>query len=375
MSIRTKPVKALIFSVSIGSGHDSVAQALAERLLLEAPGSEVKIVDTFQYINRVLNKVVFGSYMETIRFTPKVWGYLYDQAEDGERLVDLGQILSKLLSPKLEQLLTEVNPDVVLATHAFPTGILAVGKKRGQVKVPLVTAVTDFHVHSFWIHESVDRYFIPADDLGFRLRQTGIREERIKAVGIPIRSQFMEAPDAVCAKEELGLNASPAILVMGGGLGLGRIELITRELLNDGTFQVIVIAGKNKRLYGNLQGLNNPRLKVYSYVDNIAHVMAAADIIISKPGGVSSAEILALGKPLVIYSSLPGQEDRNADYLLNKGVAVKVRKMELLLPELMSLWNNSLRIKHMKEMAGQIGSPSSSKLVWDDIFALIGNKE
>lgn len=370
----TRPVKALIFSVSIGAGHDSAANSLGETLLDLAPGSEVKIVDTFQYINSVLHKVVVGSYMETLKFTPKVWGYLYDQAEDGERLVDLGQLLSKLLSPKLEHLLEKVNPDVILTTHAFPTGMLSVLKEKGLIKPILVSVVTDFHVHPFWIHQGVDLYFIPAADLAFPLTQSGIAPERIRSVGIPLRPQFRQLLDPLKAKEKLRLEPLPTVLVMGGGLGLGRIELITRSILQDQTFQVLVVAGKNSRLQDNLQDLNNPRLKVLGYVENMAEVMTAADIIISKPGGVTTAEILALGKPLVIYSSLPGQEDRNTYYLLNKGVAIKVRKLEMLIPEIRSLWSNPLRLRHMREMAAQLGSPDSSISVWKHILPVIDNR-
>lgn len=366
-----KPIKALIFSVSIGAGHDSVANAIGQALLEEAPGSEVKIVDTFKYINSVLNKVVVGSYMETLKFTPKVWGYLYDQAQDGERLVDLGQLLSKVLSPKLEQLLREINPDVILTSHAFPTGMLAILKTRGNIKIPLAAAVTDYHIHSFWIHQGVDMYFIPTPDLSYTLIQSGIAPDRIKPVGIPIRSQFSQVLDSKEAKQRLGLEGSPVILVMGGGLGLGRIELIARDLLSDPAFQIIVVAGRNKRLQDNLESIRDPRLRVYGFVDSMSEVMNAADLIISKPGGVTTAEILALKKPLVIYSSLPGQEDRNTDYLLNKGAAIKVRKIENLIPEIKGLWENPLRLKHMEEMAEQLGSPYSGQLVWESLWPVL----
>lgn len=363
------PVKVLIFSVSIGAGHDSVAQALAERLLIERPGSVVKIVDTFQYINSVLNKVVLGSYMETLKFTPKVWGYLYDQAEDGERLIDLGQILSKVLSPKLEQLLREVNPDYIITTHAFPTGMMSVLKRQRIINVPVCAVVTDYHVHSFWVHDYIDHFFLPAPDLAYPLLKTGIARGKIHGTGIPIRDQFSEKIEQEQARKELSITSGHTILVMGGGLGLGKIEVITRELLENWDYQVIVVAGKNKRLEGELLELHNGRLKVLGYVENMAKVMTAADIIISKPGGVTTAEVLALSKPLVIFASLPGQEDRNTDYLLNKGAAIKVKKIDMLIPEIMALWRNPLRLRHMTEIAQQLSSPKSSQLFWDTVYS------
>lgn len=371
MTTPTRPIRALIFSVSIGSGHDSVARALAEELVYQVPGSTVEIVDTFQYINSVLHKVVVGSYMETLKFTPKVWGYLYDQAEDGERLVDLGQILSKVLSPKLELLLKETNPDVIITTHAFPTGMLAVLKQRGQIKVPLAAVVTDFHVHAFWIHHGVDLYFLPAPDLDFPLVQYGIQRESIFGVGIPIRRQFAREIDAEDARTSLLPGELPIALVMGGGLGLGRIESIVKELLQSGTFRVTVVAGKNKRLQETLSNLQDERLKVFGFVEDMARLMAASQLVISKPGGVTTAEILAMQKPLIIFSSLPGQEDRNTDYLLNKGAAIKVRKLEMLIQEVLALWHSPLRLRHMKEMAAVLGSPRAGSLVWENIWPYV----
>lgn len=370
-----KPIKALIFSVSIGAGHDSVARAIAERLLTDFPGSEVQIIDTFRYINSILNKVVVGSYMETLRLTPKVWGYLYDQAEGGDKLVDVSQLFAKIVSPKIVQLIKQTNPQVIITSHAFPTGMLGNIKQKGKIKTPLASAVTDFHVHPIWISQGIDMYFIPASDLSYALIQGGVQAERIKPVGIPIRMQFDREIDVAQVKKEYSLSGSPVVLVMGGGLGLGRIEIITKKILSDEKFGVVVVAGKNKRLYDNLSGWDNPRLRVFGYVEDMAKVIAACDMVISKPGGVTIAEVLAMGKPLIIYSSLPGQEDRNTDYLLNKGAAIKVKKLEMLIPELLALWENPLKLRQMAEMAKYLGSPHSSKLVWDKLGPLLEDEK
>lgn len=372
MNGQDKPLKTLIFSVSIGSGHDNAAKALAEKLLEERPGSEAKIIDTFQYINATLHKVVVGSYMETLKFTPKVWGYLYDQAAEGERFIDLGQLMSKLLSLKLERLLKQFDPDVILTSHAFPTGILSVMKEKGHIKVPIASVVTDFHVHNFWIHQGIDRYFIPAPDLSHRLLQHGIEEAKIISAGLPLRSQFLSALDTGQAKAELGLDTQlTSVLVMGGGLGLGHIEQIAEKILADSNFQVIVVAGKNKVLHNHLSRIYNPNMKVYGYVENMAQVIAASDMVVSKPGGVTTAEVLAMRKPLIIFSSLPGQEDRNTEYLLNKGAAIKVRKLDLLLPEIKSFWHNPVRKRHVLEISEQLGIPDASRLIWKEILSVV----
>ncbi|MGI6605904.1 MAG: MGDG synthase family glycosyltransferase [Peptococcia bacterium] len=372
---KKRPIRILIFSVSIGSGHDSVAYAVAERLQAEAPGSEVKIVDTFRFINSILNKVVVGSYMETIKLTPKVWGYIYDQAEGGEKLVDLSRISAKILAPKIEQLINSFNPHLIFCSHAFPTGVLGAMKQKGRISVPLASAITDFHIHPIWINNGVDLYFIPSADLDYDLLQAGIKPEKIQSAGIPIRMQFAEPIDTLQAKEEFQFRGDPVVLIMGGGLGLGRIEAITKQILHHANYGVVVVAGKNKHLYETLHKINNPRLRVFGYVENMAKVIAACDIVLSKPGGVSTAEVLAMSKPLVIFSSLPGQEDRNTDYLLNRGAAVKIKKLDLLVPELQVLWENKVRLARMKEAAEHLASPYSSKMVWDKLWPLIEQEE
>lgn len=355
------PLRVLIFSVSIGSGHNSVANALLEKIKEESPDSQVLIVDTFKYINPILDKVVVGSYMETIRFTPKVWGYLYDQAEEGERLVDMGQILSKLLSPKLDQLLRDFEPDILLCTHAFPAGILSVLKEKKNLKEPLVTCITDFTVHNFWMHPQVNIYVIPSTDLTYPFLEEKISLEKVKAFGIPIRSQFLFKPDKSQLRQQMGLKQLQTVLVMGGGWGLGKIEDVVYNLVEESSFQVLVVTGANEKLKRNLEILKKDnRLHVYGFVDNVAELMGAADVIVTKPGGITCAEALAMELPMAIISPLPGQEDRNTDYFINKGVAIKVRKVENLVRELKILFTNELRLHHMQEMAAYLKKPDAS---------------
>ncbi|MFZ7104047.1 MAG: MGDG synthase family glycosyltransferase [Peptococcaceae bacterium] len=365
-------LKVLIFSVSVGAGHDSVANALAQEISSKSPDSQVLVVDTFKYINPILNKVVVGSYMETIRFTPKVWGYLYDQAEDGERLIDIGQILSKLLSSKLDQLLKEFEPDILICTHAFPVGILSVLKYKKKFKQPIIACITDYTVHSFWIHPQVDLFVIPEKDLVYPFLEEKISLTKVKPWGIPIRVQFKKIPEQILIRRKLGLQDKQTALVMGGGLGLGKIEDAVYKLINKTDLQLMVVTGSNKKLKSNLELLQrDQRLHVYGFVDNISELMAAADFIVTKPGGITCAEALAMELPLVIISPLPGQEDRNTEYLINKGVAIRIRKVEHLVRELNSLSSNPLRLKHMKEMAAFLKKPDAAAMTIKESWRIL----
>lgn len=363
----------LFFSVSIGAGHDSAARALENKFIEKIPGVKIKIIDTFDYINSTLHKVVVGSYMETLKFNPKVWGYLYSQAENGDRIVDLGQILNKLLSYKLHQLIENFQPDAIICTHAFPTGMMSVLKAQTDLSVPVIAVLTDYTVHSFWIHDYIDYYVIPSDELKYECINKGMLSESIRPFGIPIRKEFSVDYDQSKIKEKLGLDEKKVILAMGGGLGLGAVQETVKTLLGSShNLQIVAVAGKNVRLYNQLSKLRQQHhnLHVFGYIDNIVEYMSAADLIVTKPGGLTTAEVLAKGLPMVIVDPLPGQEYRNTEFLLNWGVAVKVGGRSSLSALINQLFGNSLRMRHMKEMAAYLSKPYASDEITDFVINL-----
>lgn len=366
----------LFFSVSIGAGHDLAAQAVMQEIHHRYPDCRTRVVDTFRYINPVLNKVIVGSYMETLKFNPKIWGYLYSQAEEGDKFIDLGQILSKLVSVKLEKLLKDFSPQAIVCTHAFPAGILSILKSKGKIDVPLIGVLTDFTIHPFWIHSGIDKYILPCEEIKYEIMNYGISEEKLMSTGIPLRKQFTQQFDKPTARHRLGLADKTTVLVMGGGLGLGEIEEIISQLGNaDIELQVVSVTGKNDRLRTKLQlmSLKNPA-KIFGFVENMAEVLSACDFIVTKPGGLTTAEVMAVGLPMLIVNPLPGQEDRNTDFLLNSGVAVKVRKLDHLVPHINNLLANPTRLRQIKEMASLIGKPKAAGSLTDYLEYTVGEQ-
>ncbi|MDD4754418.1 MAG: glycosyltransferase [Desulfitobacteriaceae bacterium] len=353
----------LFFSVSIGAGHDLAAKSLELQFKQSIPDVKTKIIDTFDYINPTLHKVVVGSYMETLKFSPKVWGYLYSQAENGERMVDLGQMLNKLLSYRLQLLIDKFQPDVIICTHAFPAGIVSVLKEKTKLKIPTVVVLTDFTIHAFWIHPNTDCFVIPSNQLTYEGIAQGMPPDKIKPFGIPIRTEFSFPLDKQIVKERLGLDNRPVILVMGGGLGMGAVKETVRSLIANEDNQVLAVCGKNINLQKELGTLSytSRNLHVYGFVENVGELMSAADLIVTKPGGLTTAEVLAKGLPMVIVDPLPGQEDRNTEFLLNWGVGVKAKHHEGLPPLINQLMKNGLRMKQMREMALHLAKPSSAE--------------
>lgn len=353
----------LFFSVSIGAGHNTAASSLEDQFKENIPEIKTEIVDTFNYINPTLSKVVTGSYVETLKFNPRVWGYLYKQAETGEYIVDLGQILSKMLSNKLLHLIEEFQPDVIFCTHAFPAGIMSALKEKTGIKIPVIVVLTDYTIHPFWVYPYIDYYVIPSEQLIYDSLAKGIEPKKIKPLGIPIRKKFNTVLDKREVKRNLCLDERKVVLVMGGGFGLGAVEKTVKILLyNIFDIQIVVITGKNEKLYKRLTKLSAEysQIKIFGFANNMVEIMTAADIIVTKPGGLTTAEVLSRGIPMVIVDPIPGQEDRNTEFLLNWGVAVKARKHDYLPIVVNQVLNSDLRQRQISEMAAYLAKPNAA---------------
>jgi len=368
------PPRVLLCSVSIGAGHDLAALALEQALLHRFPDAIVKTIDTFRYINPVLNQVVKGSYLETIKFTPKVWGYLYRQAEEGDNFIDFNYILNKLLSPKLARLVEDFQPDLIIATHAFPCGIFSVLKEEEKLTIPLLGVITDYTIHPFWMHPNVDHYVIHTPQLLKVMARHGFSGGRVWPLGIPLRQQFARQRDKLELRQQLGLDpALPLLLLTGGGFGLGALEEIAGIILqSDLKAQIAAITGKNEKLRRRLQALTagNLPFQVHGFVENMPDFLQAADLLISKPGGLTTAEALACRLPLLIVNPIPGQEERNTTFLLNHGVALLATEVEDIPIVLEQFLSNPLRQQHMVEMAALLGRPRAAS----DVVAKICEK-
>lgn len=352
----------LIFSVSIGNGHDQVAHTLRNEFIRQDKSSRVKIINTISYISPILDKVILDSYLNILKFYPKAWGKLYEKTNRLDPIIDVNDIANKLITSKLRKTTVNFNPDVIICTHSFPAAIISSLKHKRKVQCPLMTVVTDFNIHSSYINEYTDYYIIPHEDLTYIMESFGVTKDKVLPYGIPIKREFTERHDRDKLIAKLGFEDKKSILVMGGGLGLGEINNIVKSIdkyMND--VQIIAIAGRNHRLETKLKSLpTKNKLVVYGFVNNIHELMELSDCIITKPGGVTTAEILSREKPLIIFSPLPGQEYENAEFLLNSGAAVTtsdVYKIPVLIDQILS---SKVRINCIKEMTSILKKPDSS---------------
>jgi len=356
--------KILILSEAVGAGHERAAQALVRGLHEIYPAVECRVINTGQYLNPWLEKLFVKAYLETLQLTPELWGFLYGLTKKNGQPATVKNFLGKLYMTKLKKLLFNYRPDFVICTHPFPCNAMAVIKEQGY-NVPTAAVVTDFDIHSLWVQHNLDAYLVGSPEVKDRLAENGIDPIRIYVTGIPINPAFVNPKNIVSIRRKIGLTEEkPVLLVMGGGLGMGRFTEIIR-LLDQAPIeiQVIAITGKNQALKEELDRLADQQVKslrVFGYVSNVEEFMAAADLIITKPGGLTSSEALAVGLPMVLVNPLPGQEEYNCRFLVEKGAAVMADTPDLVPRIVTTLFREPDKMMRMRQNALALGRPAAS---------------
>lgn len=354
---------ALFLTVSTGSGHIKAAEAVKECIEDRFQNSRTLIIDTLKYVSPLADRLIVGGYLQTVKRIPKIYGKLYNMAELNENLTDFCKNINRLFSDKLCSIIDDFQPSVIVCTHTVPVHMLSYLKKKGTVSVPVIAVVTDYTNHLFWKHDNIDAYIAAHDCIKRDMVSMGIREESIYTYGIPVSGKFLQKKDRKRILEELKLKDKLTVLLMGGSLGLGEVPEVFQSLLNcKRNLQIIAITGNNSRLKSKLESycLNTDKeVRILGYTDRVADYMDASDLIITKPGGMTVSEALVKELPILIMSPIPGQEERNAHFLVNSGAAARILPGDDIDSILCQILDNPLRMKQMKEMARCIARPNA----------------
>jgi len=363
---RTMSKRVLILSASVGSGHVKAADALARAMRDRPDVEEVLSDDSLDHTN-VLHKQLYSKlYAKLSTMLPEFLGWWYESSDDpwvsdrGRLALDLPQALP------LINLVKEFRPDIILCTHFMPAGVLSWLIGNGKLDAKLGIVVTDFHFHAFWITRAFDWYFVAQEEDKIHMEALGLPGDHIEVTGIPVEPEFEKPVDAAAVLTRHGLNPGrPTLLVAGGTLGLSPATAVVRRLLQlNSDFQAIVVCGKNEELKNEVTQLVRDRqsdFRVFGYTTEMADFMGAATILLSKPGGMTTAEALARGLPMVILDPIGGQEERNSDVLLEAGAAVKCTEVTVVAHKLQKLLENPERIRRMSDNARALGRPSAAR--------------
>ena len=321
----------LVVSVSAGAGHVRAAQAIEEEVSQAYPKHSVTHVDLLDYVSLPMKKVIKELYGVIVKTLPELWGYIYQKSDNAtqiRRYTMLTNKLGQLNATKFYQFLDTEQPDQVICTHSLPAQIIKQSKITEHRRIPISMVITDYFFHSYWLIEEVNKYFVATPKMKWHMERCGVPKKHIHVSGIPVSPVFYKKKDVSVLKKKYKIRKDEkVVLVLSGGQGLGQSNKIVQGLFGQvfgAPIHIIAIAGKNKRLHAALTKLKNDvpvkmNYTVVGWTDNMDEYMRIADVVISKPGGITTSECLALGKPLIAVNPIPGQEERNAQYLLEVG--------------------------------------------------------
>ncbi|MBQ3038575.1 MAG: galactosyldiacylglycerol synthase [Clostridia bacterium] len=357
-------MKCLVMSVKAGFGHHSTGQAVMD--YLTDKGVECVMLDTFEYINPRLSESISDGYLFSTKYLPDVYGKAYtllDKREEEYDKLSPVTVVSKLVTRKLKDFVVDYKPDVVIGTHSYACLLMTFLKEKEYICCPTFGIVTDFTVHPFWESTKID-YYVTADALlNNQMNKKGIPTEKILPYGIPIKQKFSTKLDKAEACEKLGIDDKFTVLMMMGSMGFGNISACLEKIDElDTEFQVLCVCGNNKKAKKEIDDhVWKKSVVTYDFIDYIDLLMDASDCIITKPGGLTTSELLAKKLPAILLNPIPGQEDRNLEFLVNSGVAMMSTQTFPVDEALYELMNNKWRMDLIKESVEHIGKPDSTK--------------
>ncbi|HTY87784.1 MAG TPA: glycosyltransferase [Candidatus Acidoferrum sp.] len=389
-------MRVLIATVTAGGGHLAAAAAVEEAWRALRPDDIIERLDLVKFFSPLHKKIHADGYVQLVERAPELWGMLFGKTDNprvARRLNRLRRAFPSNSRKKFARHLKQFKPDAVLCTHYLPLETLGLlqpsegtGLRRPKLiqklrarstrfsdnwRFPFVASiVTDFEAHALWMDSCVDLYCVAAEETKARLVARGAASKNVAVTGIPIAAKFRSPPHPRAVRQTLGLrDDQPVLLVLSGGFGMGPVAKILAELDKvPGRFQTLVVTGRNEELRRELatQTRKHPT-HVLGFATNMHELMAVADLIITKPGGLTSSEALALGRPLFILNPIPGQEAANSDFLLERGAAAKVNRVEDL-PFRIEQLLGSRKLAAMARAAKSLGHPRSAEAVCREVL-------
>ncbi len=354
----------LIVTASVGAGHDQAARAIGAEIGARYPAARVTIADFMGEENSYLNALLKDTYLKMISVSPQVYDLLYRWSQ-ARQLPGVQNLLARAMKRSMRRLYVRYRPDLIIFTHPFPCGAAAYLRRKGKLDAPLVGVITDFSAHPLWVYDEVDLYFVAARETRSELVQQGVAAERVFPTGIPIDASFGRLLDRYAATRELGLAArQPTVLIMGGGLGIGPVADAVRSLDGiDRALQIVVVAGRNAELRRELRAIaqaSRHSITAMGYTRKVRELMAAADLLVTKPGALTVSEALSVGLPLVLVAPLPGQEEDNAAYLVARGAAVLLADAGEAGEMVAGLLDRPQTLEEMRRQALSLGQPQAA---------------
>ena len=374
-------MKVLIFYASYGGGHLNAAKSIENCIKTNYKDIDVEMIDCMKYVNKTIEKVTTAAYREMAKKAPWAWGRIYSDAQKGP-LAHITTRSNKIMAIKLLKLLREKKPDLIISTHPFGSQMCSYLKRKNKINSKIATIMTDFAPHDQWLvgHEYTDYFFVAHNKMKDYLINKGISESKVFDTGIPISENFQKQYNKKEIFDKYNLDESKfTILFFGGGeFGLGKTRTVQIfnnfvEETKNNNIQIIAISGKNPKMKSAFEEVvdsndANSTVKIIEFSNEVPKLMAIANLVVTKPGGLTTSESLASHLPMVVINPIPGQEEENAEFLESKNIAVWIKKSDNSKEIIESLLNNREKISIMKENTKILARPNSTRDICDVLF-------
>jgi len=356
-------MKVLITYVSAGAGHRKAAEAVYDYLKNNRPDLELELQDALSYADAFFRFCYHSGYPFLVYHAVWLWGFFFWITEFclTRRLSrQIGSIINYFSCRRFINYLKKENFDFIISTHFLNSELAANLKLKNKIKSRVVTVITDFGVHPFWVTGGTDIYVVASGATKDVLLEMGVEKQKIEVLGMPVGPNFTKVQDRVTLADKFGIEAKKfTVLLMTGSFGLGPLEKISKSLAE--VAQVLVVCAKNKTLFERLQKQDLKNVKVFGFVNNAQELMAVSDVIVTKPGGSSIAELLNMRLFPVFITAIPGQEMNNVKILNAYGVGFAPKNIKQIKPKVIDLMNNPQELENSRNRIEQVARPFSCK--------------
>lgn len=371
--------KVLIFYASYGGGHLSAAKSIKQYIDEHYTNVQTEMIDCIKYINKSLDKVTTAAYREMAKKAPWAWERVYYKSQNG-LLGKVSSASNKIMAVKIAKLFREFNPDVVISTHPFGSQMTSYLKQKGKTNCILATIMTDFAPHDQWLigNKFVNFYFVSNSSMKDKIvKENSISENKIFVTGIPISSRFLKNynKESIFSHFNITTNKKTILFFGGGEYGLGKDKTVNilKFLTTFSDIQVIAIAGKNEKMKLEFEKIvkeqnKEDTIKILSFTNQVPELMYISDLVITKPGGLTVSESLALNLPLIVINPIPGQEEENADFLEKSGCAIWLKNNDNTKEILSNILLDKEKLKYMKDCATALAKPNSTQNICETIL-------
>lgn len=373
-----KSCRVLFLSAPVGAGHIQAARSISTAMHRKNDSVETKMANIFDFFNAFVGKSILDIYLNILKLFPRLYGMMYGWGNESYFALLGRQMISYYLAINMEKYIAEYNPDVIVCTHATPAGLAAYLLKRKKLSIPVVVVVTDFIVHRLWVYPEIQHYIVANEQMRRFLNEHGIEQNCIEVLGIPVDEKFLLLLDKESIRKRIQFsNQVKTILIMGGGAGILPMDEILLCCEDIGiSLQIIVVTGKNESMYKKVMKLLPKlcnRVQILGYVSNINELMAISDLIISKPGGMTCAETLCSGIPMLIYKPIPGQEEANTNYLIEHDVALRADCLQDIQSTVKRIFiSQPEELTRLRKNILNIGKPMAAATIANYIFSQVG---